>query len=77
MENSFKDSELSPEVGGKCLIKKSLIAFNREVWSRHRAERICEVQWKVLVSVISTETENYDFGNEVILTFERCVLVAR
>jgi len=70
-ENGFADNKLSVEVGGACLIKESLVNLGRQLWSRGRAHRISETQWKVLVPVISTEKDNYDFNDKAILPFNK------
>lgn len=77
MENSFKDSDLSGEVGGKCLVKELLSKDDPELWGRTKAWRICEIQWQVLVLVISTEKEYYDFSHNVILPLTKSQTVLR
>jgi len=67
----FQDSELSAEVSAKCLVKEALSSLDSKLWSRGRASRICEMQWKVLVPVISTEIDNYDFHAKAILPFTK------
>ena len=73
-ENGFRDSELSAEVRppGRCLVKEQLIELDPNLWKIGMATRICdEWQWKVLVPVISTERDNYNFRKQATLPFTK------
>ncbi|KAK5654616.1 hypothetical protein OQA88_7246 [Cercophora sp. LCS_1] len=70
-QHNYKDDDISAEVGGKCLVKEALSELNPKLWGRGRALRICETQWKVVVPVISTEKDNYDFIDKAILPFNK------
>ncbi|KAK0723404.1 hypothetical protein B0T26DRAFT_674977 [Lasiosphaeria miniovina] len=75
MANRLKDSDLSAEVGpSQCLSKERLEPLTKldpKLWARGRVHRFCEMQWRIVVPVFSTEKDNYDFDGRAILPFTK------
>ncbi|KAK3380589.1 hypothetical protein B0T24DRAFT_571473 [Lasiosphaeria ovina] len=75
MANGFKDSDLSAEVGpSQCLSKERLERLTKldpKLWARGRVHRVRQMQWRIVVPVLSTEKDNYDFDGNAILPFTK------
>jgi hypothetical protein len=80
-EKGFQDSKLSTEIAShgvgsqqqsrSCLSKEKLVHLDPKLWKSSIVNRICEVQWQVLVPVFSTTKTNYDFEGKTILPFTK------
>ena len=53
------------------LERDSFRGMDQKLWSPANTGSFCENQWKALVPVLSTETQQYEFGGRTILPFTR------
>ncbi|KAJ9138328.1 Serine/threonine-protein kinase par-4 [Pleurostoma richardsiae] len=79
--HGFQDSNLSAEIDIRsigsqqrshpCLQMEHLTSLDDKLWRAAILRRICEVQWQILVPVLSTAKINYDFERKTILPFTK------